>query len=325
MPGVTDTHAHTDTHPGAVAGPTDPGGTMTIKGVDAAGRLSGAAVRAGGFAFAARYLDTGGTSAVKTWLSPAEVADHRAHDVALLGVHEIGANDVLAGRMVARERARRVLDDLAALGMPDAVGWWTADRDIVATNLPAAVDYARGWSDVLGRGRRGCYGDRDLLDALFAAGLIDYGWQAGASAWSHRTVSPHAHIIQNAATVSVGGIQCDLNEVAAGITDYGQWPRPNEGDDMTPDQAQMLKNLHDELIPAGRARGQVSVGSTIAATLGTVQHLVNVEAAQPGTIAAMVGTAVTDAVAKLEVTGVDTKALAAAIVAELGARLGGGQ
>lgn len=198
---------------------------MTVRDLDAAGRLSGAAVEVDGAASVARYIYAGFDSKVKTWLDAAEVADLRTHEISIRPTHEIGADDVLDGHAAAVSRAQQAVADLVELGMPDAVAWWTADRDIVLSNLGRALDYAAGWSEVLGVGRRGCYGDRDLLDALFEHGLCDYYWQAGATSWSGGQISAHAHIIQTTKRATVGGVQCDVNTVRPGVTDYGQWPR----------------------------------------------------------------------------------------------------
>ena len=193
--------------------------------VDAAGRLSGAACQTVKVTSAARYIDTGLKSRVKTYLSAAEVSDLRTHHVALRPTWEIGADDVLSGRATAVAQAKKAVLDLTGLGMSDAVCWWTSDRDIVLANKAAVVAYAAGWAEVLGPERCGVYGDREVLDWVIGAGLARYGWQAGATSWSGGQISPHAHIVQTTRQTTVGGVSCDINNVVTSSPDYGQWPR----------------------------------------------------------------------------------------------------
>ena len=201
---------------------------MTVQGVDAAGRLSGAAVAAAGYVFVARYLDFGAPSRVKDFLTAAEVDDHVAHGRRILAVHEIGPDDVLAGRAAGVARARQAAAELDALGMSGAVAWWTSDRDVVLANKPAVLAYAEGWASVLGSNRCGVYGDREVLDWVVGGGLARYGWQAGAMAWSGRQVSAHAHIVQTTKQITVGGVACDVNNVITADPDYGQWPMEDD-------------------------------------------------------------------------------------------------
>lgn len=191
---------------------------------DATHPLDPAAVRAAHGVAVARYLDAGFDSKAKQWMTAAEVTNYRKVGLGIMPIYEIGTADVLAGRAVAETRARGCLTALEAIGLAGAPVWWTADRDLILADKDRAVEYARGWSTILGSGRRGVYGDADLLKWLAEADLMDWGWQAAAQSWSGYAISPHAHLVQQATTVAVGGVQADTNTIRR--TPFGAWTGP---------------------------------------------------------------------------------------------------
>lgn len=287
-----------------------------MKGLDySAGHPPGAAIHAAGFRFAVRYLAYPG--ARPKYITRTEAQDLLAHGIAIGLVWETTAGRALAGRAAGATDARTAASSAAAVGQPvHRPIYFAVDVDVATSSQMAAVDtYLDGAASVLGRERVGVYGEHDVVEHCLSTGKAVWGWQT--MAWSRGRRSERAHLIQELGQVTVGGVACDTN--VAMKTDFGQWPAPGgEDEDMTPEQARQLKDLHDHLIPSGIAHGQTTVGGTLSATLRTVQGLVNITNATPGKVAASVTAAVNAAVTELRLTGVDSEALADAIVRQLG-------
>jgi hypothetical protein len=76
-----------------------------------------------------------------------------------------------------------------------------------------------------GRYLVGAYGEADLIDHLFAAGLIDFGWQTYA--WSGGRLSNLADLYQYSNNQSLGGAAVDFNRIIDSAA-LGAWWAPGD-------------------------------------------------------------------------------------------------
>jgi hypothetical protein len=180
-----------------------------------AGRPSGAAVRAAGHAGVVRYAGTAGRTKN---ITKAEYQDMDRNGVGVALVYENKAGDALLGRAAGSASASAIAMDARNIGFPATRPFYLAVDQDITTQMPTVVEYFRGANNVLGVARTGAYGEADVLDALFAAGVITYGWQTAA--WSKGRKAKKAHLFQRIGTAIVGGIGCDVNDILA--TDWGQ-------------------------------------------------------------------------------------------------------
>lgn len=185
-----------------------------IPGVDySSGHPGGAALKAAGKAFAARYVSHTPSKNV----SLAEAADLAAHGVSTVVVWETAANRAGAGRAAGIADAHDAVAQATAAGMPgDRPIYFAVDWDADPT---VVVGYFQGVASVLGLPRVGGYGGYKVIKYLLDHGLITYGWQTAA--WSQGKQDPRAHIYQPATGVHINGVACD--DDTAIQTDYGQW------------------------------------------------------------------------------------------------------
>lgn len=185
-----------------------------IPGVDySSGHPGGAALKAAGKLFAARYVSH---TAAKN-ISLAEATDLAAHGVSTVLVWETTANRAGAGRSAGIADAHDALTQATAAGMPSsrpiyfAVDW-DADPTVVS-------DYFKGVASVIGLPRTGIYGGYKQVRYALDHGLAKWAWQTAA--WSAGLWDTRAVIRQYAAQTTINGVQCDLNTAFA--ADYGQW------------------------------------------------------------------------------------------------------
>lgn len=209
------------------------------RGVDySSGHPGGAALKAAGIGFAARYVSH---TAAKN-ISAAEAADLATHGVWTVLVWETAASRAGAGRAAGVADAKEALTQATAAGMPSgrplyfAVDW-DADPTVV-------VPYFQGVASVLGLARVGAYGGFKVIKYLLDHGLITWAWQTAA--WSGGRWDARAHIRQPATTVHINGVACDLD--TAMTTDYGQWmpgrsPTPEDDVALTDAQAKALAQI----------------------------------------------------------------------------------
>ena len=195
---------------------------MPLLGLDyAGGRPGGAAIRAAGYSFVVRYLSDGGPSLPGKLLTPAEYADLMAHDVVVAVNWETVADRMKAGYDAAVLDAPRGDAQLRAVGHgPDRPIYFSADWDATPADQAEIDDYLRGAASVIGAGRVGIYGSYWVVKRCLDNGSAAWAWQTGA--WSGGNRDPRAHIYQRIGYVTVGGVQCDVNEALQ--DDYGQHP-----------------------------------------------------------------------------------------------------
>lgn len=152
----------------------------------------------------------------------------------------------------------------AGVGIPASV-----DYEVHAGTgaMFTVVAYFEGWTPILRAAGylSGAYGTYDVVKTLLDGAHIDLAWQT--SAWSYGNRDPRAVLFQDQYTNAF-----DVDEIEHPF--YGAWTpagaQPQGDDDLTPIQAQQLADIHAWLI-GGTARGQKNEGSTIAASLSTLQ------------------------------------------------------
>jgi hypothetical protein len=209
-----------------------------VLGLDySGGRPSGAAVARAGYGFVARYLANGLSGRVN--LSAGEVSDMHANGVAVAVVWErkqLGQPDrVTQGRPAGVADAQAAAAQANDVGLPDNPIYFCVDFDIPdydhAATSPRAklgpiADYFDGVASVLPHSRIGVYGGYWAVSRVLDAGLAAWAWQTAA--WSGGQEDPRIHLFQRVGTVTVGGVDCDVNE--ARQDQFGQ-----QGDTMTPE------------------------------------------------------------------------------------------
>jgi sugar phosphate isomerase/epimerase len=178
------------------------------------GRPTGAALKAAGFAGAIRYVGLGATG---KRLTAAEYKDLTGAGLQVLLVAELGTTDTWGTSTdddYARGKANALasLADARAAGVPDSVGIAGAsDAHTTAQwQINDTVTYISAFRDVLGIARAGHYGFSDSQTAVHAAGVASWYWRCG----SQPTETWVAFWQRNSGTttVTVSGIQCDVNE-----------------------------------------------------------------------------------------------------------------
>lgn len=203
------------------------------------GRPGGAAIRAAGYDFVVRYLSKGGPALPGKLLTAAEYLDLMVHGVAVVVNWETTADRMRGGYQAGVIDAQRADAQVRAVGHPTARPiLFSADWDATPGDQVAIDAYLRGAASVIGAARVGVYGSfyvvRRCLDNRTAA----WAWQTGA--WSGGQREPRAHLYQRIGTVTVGGVECDVNEALT--VDFGQHPQE---DDM-PSPADLWNHLLDD-------------------------------------------------------------------------------
>jgi hypothetical protein len=214
---------------------------MAIEGVDYAwARPTVASLVAAGKKFACRY---GGPGSAGKQLDPAEAVALAAHGLSIVANAEGTADGLAGGWAVGEAWARDAEEHFARCGMPAGRPiYLSVDFDATDSQLKGPVaDALLGAGHVLGAGRVGVYGGYKTIVWARANGLASWFWQTYA--WSAGRWAPGNHIEQYDNGVSLGGGNIDLNRALK--ADYGQWvPTGGSGEDMTPEQATQLKDLH---------------------------------------------------------------------------------
>lgn len=214
---------------------------MTL-GLDyAGGRPGGAAIAAAGYTFVCRYLTDGGPGLPGKLLTPAEYADLMAAGVAVVLNWETTADRMKAGYAAGVADANAAGMQALTLGHPsDRPIYFSADFDASPADQAEIDDYLRGAISVIGASRVGVYGSYYVCQRCLNNGTATWAWQTAA--WSGGQREPRAHLYQRIGTVTVGGVDCDVNESAQ--ADFGQHPT---GDDMNPDQDAILRDIWSQL------------------------------------------------------------------------------
>jgi hypothetical protein len=275
------------------------------------GHPGGAALKAAGKTFAARYV----SHTPSKNISLAEANDLAAHGVSTVLVWETTASRAAGSRAAGAADAKEAAQQATAAGMPSGRPiYFAVDWD---ANPSVVVAYFQGVASVLGLARTGVYGGYKVVRYLLDHKLVGWAWQTVA--WSNSQWDTRAVIRQFATTVRINGVSCDLDTATA--ADYGQWmpgKTPLVEDDMPTPQdvakAVMEYKIDDPTRPGtqymafkdvfwwvGAHSGQAAVQITAlsaAVTALTAQLGKDVDTA---TVVAAVQKAVADAVVKVDV------------------------
>lgn len=178
-------------------------------------RPSPASIRAGGYTFVARYLShESGKN-----LSAGEAQSLIAAGLTIVCNWEDSATNSLSGYGQGVSDAQAAKAEALSVGQPaDRPIYFSVDFDASSGQLATIEAYFEGVASVIGLSRTGVYGGHYIVESLFNAGKVQWGWQTYA--WSYGSWDPRAQFrqIQN-------GIDNDEeDEDEAVVADFGQWP-----------------------------------------------------------------------------------------------------
>lgn len=214
----------------------------------------------------------------------AQPSDLHAIGLGAFGNYEEAANEIVvtdhAGGVSIGQRAAAAA---IGKGWPPGAGKgiaFSVDVNVDPSLFPHVGDVFEGIkAGVAGRFVVMVYGEGALIDYLVANhGLIRVEWLSGSSSFpGYNEADPNVGWVQEVGT-TVPGTDLDRITNLAGIEPLVWWPAGSpydtQGVDMLADERAALFEIRDEL-RGGVAAGQITEGGTIAATLGTVQTLVN--------------------------------------------------
>ena len=191
---------------------------MSREGIDFCGpRPSAEAMRAAGRDFVVRYARS--FTHPKS-ITEAERVYWQANGIDIAIVDESAADRALAGRPAGQADAKAARAAIVDIGGPaDGVIYAAADFDATAAQMPAVLDYIRGYADVLGHDRTGVYGAYRVMAAAAGAGVCKYLWQTYA--WSGGQVFAGIHLYQYRNAQTLGGVEVDYCRTS--LADFGQW------------------------------------------------------------------------------------------------------
>lgn len=140
-------------------------------------------------------------------------------------------NDETTGTSALGGFAQGVADGAAAgaaarvLGAPTSCAIHPAiDFDEMASQTSTVLAYLQGYHSASGYAA-GVYGEADVLDLTFNAGLLTYGYGWQASAWSGGRISAHAGLYQYLNSQVMGGAFVDFNR-SINLAGMGLWLSP---------------------------------------------------------------------------------------------------
>src|SRR5512142_946191 len=179
----------------------------------------GAALKAAGYGGIFRYAAAGRASVN---ITQEEIEDLRAHGIQIAIVNEHGAGYLLGGYSTGHQRAIETRQITRACGLQDGVIYLAGDSEELQAstrNMSLVGDALRGAGDAIGRDNVGLYGSYYLIDYIARHyPWVRHFWQTAA--WSRGLRHPRACAYQQARQVTIGGVQCDINEILA--ADWGQ-------------------------------------------------------------------------------------------------------
>jgi hypothetical protein len=193
---------------------------VTATGVDYSwARPSPSGLKSGGYTFAARYLsyDTTGKN-----LSSAEAKALWAAGVDVVANWEQTAQAALNGYNQGVSDAKAADSQANGDGIPSGRPiYFSVDFDATPGDQTAINAYFDGVASVIGLARTGAYGGYYVIQRLFNASKIKWGWQTYA--WSGGQWDSRAQLRQvlNGITAAGDANCCDKDEAVA--TDFGQW------------------------------------------------------------------------------------------------------
>jgi hypothetical protein len=190
--------------------------TNVTYGVDYSwSRPSLSSLRSQGYTFIVRYLshDTTGKN-----LSRSEADAAIAAGLDVVSNWEDSATDALSGYSRGVSDAQAANAQAAGCGAPATRPiYFSVDFDATPGQQAAINSYFDGVASVIGRNRTGAYGGYYVIQRLFDAGKITWGWQTYA--WSGGLWEARAQLRQIQNGILSG--QADKDEAVA--ADFGQW------------------------------------------------------------------------------------------------------
>jgi hypothetical protein len=195
---------------------TQSAAVTTSTGVDYSWyRPSPSSLKSDGYAFVCRYLshDTTGKN-----LSKSEADALIAAGLNVVDNWEDSATDALSGYDLGVSDAKDAQAQASADGAPSTRPiYFSVDFDATPGEETAINAYFDGVASVIGVDRTGAYGGYYVIQRLFDAGKIKWGWQTYA--WSGGQWDSRAQLRQVQNGIAGGEMDEDQSEAA----DYGQW------------------------------------------------------------------------------------------------------
>jgi hypothetical protein len=186
-------------------------------------------MKAAGVTFVCRYLSFVNSLTQVKLLSLNEAKTLGQAGIAIVSNYEWYANRALESFASGVVDAQIAAAQHANCGGPvDRPIYFSVDCDCDASQT---FGYFKGVASVIGLHRTGAYGSFRVLQGLFNAGLITWGWQTYA--WSYGQWEPRAHIQQYSNGMTMAGLSVDYDRAIK--SDFGQWlygstPSINQGD-----------------------------------------------------------------------------------------------
>jgi len=171
---------------------------------------------AAGIGSVGRYL-TGADKAIQA----AELSGLIHAGITVWFVFEVGANDIAGGADAGVNHAMQVAAALSALYVPSSQPVYFAVDETVPP--AAAVPYFQGVATVRPSQSSGCYGSGAVIQTLFDARLIAYGWQSMSTGYAGNDKTLPVTAIQQ--TEGAPPLPTTDLDVIFGA-DWGQYPRP---------------------------------------------------------------------------------------------------
>ncbi len=192
-----------------------------IRGLDySVSRPGGAAIKAAGFQFAARYLSRHSPKG----LTAPERDDLFNNGVGIVLVWETYAQRANEGRSAGQADGDEALALAKGLSVPDGTPiYFAVDWDATAAQQANVDEYLRGAAATLGAARVGVYGGYRVCARCKENGSAAWFWQTYA--WSGGQWLPEAHIRQVANEQFLNG--CSIDHDEAWQPAFGLWtPTP---------------------------------------------------------------------------------------------------
>lgn len=180
-----------------------------MRALDYSERIAGNAIVQAGYGHVIRYL--GNPDVWPKAMNESEVNDLRNHQVMIHLNYEQTADFMLSGYNGGISFAREARRWATSLGFsPLQCIYYSADFDANADQISTIIDFLDGAKsfekDI---NLVGCYGGIRTIGQAMNYGFS--GWQAGAWSYGHR--DPRAFAWQDQGTVTIAGVQCDVNEL----------------------------------------------------------------------------------------------------------------
>ncbi len=174
-------------------------------------------MKSAGVTFVCRYLSFVNDLTKIKLLTPVESSALSNAGISIVSNYEWYANRALEGFASGVQDAQIAASQHAACGgPPDRPIYFSVDIDVAGSQVAA---YFQGIASVIGKARVGAYGSYRVLQYLFNAGLISWGWQTYA--WSYGAWEPRCHIQQYQNGMNMSGHSVDYDRSIK--SDFGQW------------------------------------------------------------------------------------------------------